>query len=958
MKFPVPLVLCVLLTALLPLHAGAKDRPADVLSPISAFRADPLRAPARRGARLETLWIFDADFEDLDGDNAGWTALDVSGVVGSENVWHKDTIRTGYYPPAGDSTWWCGMVNPCWIQPRGYGNNWVMILERAFPEVAANSDPGDDLYLNFDQRFAMEHDYDYGYIDVSANGGSMWTTVHTVNNPGFAGKPGFSKDWTDATYGHVELNLAAFAGENITLRFRFESDEEYSSQDQYNNPPDNTCLDGAWQIDNITWSASAPPDPPVTFWADDCESPGDNGWNHDDVEPSNQTGVTFWRGQFGYDFFTGYDFTCDDRPEGSWMYAPVDPFYSTLIDNEYALLMSPPIDVAGAAKLVGQWDFWVDIPLATGDLFNLYLASSDVEHCVSELDGFYDEEYGWWFADAAWYTRVDNWDAFSGNDWLGILWAVRSDPSAGNGEHFAGMLMNRQRVGVPSGDPGTIWERSLWENFNDWFWEDLGEAILDTTRILIRDDDGVVSARVLGSNDDGATWDSYDCRRQDSGNPADHWWLAPPPWRQMSRGSEIRYYFEAVDGAGNVSTFPDAAPDVTDEMSILPLEATTDAPGILLVDKHGRATPGALRHPDELIEGQEDLGFATEVYYREALEILGYDYEMYDVEVPSGSRNSDGPDTTGMKYYHTQIWFTGQYNAFTLNPLDQYHLIQWLGESAEGKERNLLLSGNDIGYELEEAGRETLAFYETWLASDYVENAVGVVIVDSVPGLEDHAGDSAFLTHGDGECILRGACPTLNYFDVVRPKSSVVGAETVADYIRHDGTRRQAGVAYTHATMGYQTVNLGFGIEFMMDGVVDAGPGNYTPEGYYHSGLLDRLDLVENIMEYFAIAPGIGTGAEENPRTLLLAQARPNPFHPGTSIAYRIGDAGRVTIDVYSVAGKAVRTLLDDELPENTAGEVVWDGRDGAGVSCASGVYFYRIAAPGFAAKRKMVLLK
>src|SRR4030042_5569192 len=45
-------------------------------------------------ARAETLWIFDADFEDTLGDNAGWTSTDRSGVQGQENYWHIDTIRT------------------------------------------------------------------------------------------------------------------------------------------------------------------------------------------------------------------------------------------------------------------------------------------------------------------------------------------------------------------------------------------------------------------------------------------------------------------------------------------------------------------------------------------------------------------------------------------------------------------------------------------------------------------------------------------------------------------------------------------------------------------------------------------------------------------------------------------------------------------------------------------------
>ena len=73
---------------------------------------------------------------------------------------------------------------------------------------------------------------------------------------------------------------------------------------------------------------------------------------------------------------------------------------------------------------------------------------------------------------------------------------------------------------------------------------------------------------------------------------------------------------------------------------------------------------------------------------------------------------------------------------------------------------------------------------------------------------------------------------------------------------------------------------------------------------------------------------------------------------------YSVKEAGPVTIEVFNVAGKVVRTLLDTELEAGDEGFVVWDGNSETGDRCASGVYFYRIAAPGFSASRKMIMLK
>jgi hypothetical protein len=924
----VALIACLAAPAALARDLGTEYRTA---MPIVDF--ERVERSEHEQTRLETLWIFDADFSDLTGDNAGWTAWDRSGTLGQDNYWHHDTIRINGFAYLGDSTWWCGTYNNCWRQPRGYGNDWLQILERNFSEIASGSTAGDAVTLEWDQRIAMEHDYDYGYVDISTDGGASWNEEYWVSNPGFAGKPGFSQDWDSAQHGHVSLDISPYAGQDIWIRWRFESDVAYSSQDQYNNPSQgSSCLDGAWQLDNITVTVNGT----TQLFYDDAES-GNMGWVHDDLPTSGQTGVTFFRGLYGTDFVTGRPFTCDNRT--GWMYAAVDPFAGTMVDDQYSWLMSPPIDVSGASKLVGHWDFWLDMPRTSNDICNLYLASNDLQDCVTDPAGFVDEDPGWWYGDPGWRVRYDDWDAFAGNDWLAVLWAEQNDGVSEG--HWAGIIFNRQRVGVPSGDPGTTFEPDTWNSFNDWFVEDMSDALLDTAQVLIKDDDDIVSAYVVATNDGGDTWESYECRRE---SPQSNTWYCPPPANQMTQGSEIFYYFEATDGVGNTARYPGDAPNRVFEMSILPLTATVSDPGILLVDKHGRATPGESRY--------EDIYHSSEYYYREMMEILGYEYETYDVEVPSGSTDqSDGPDTAGMKYYDTQIWFTNEFNAYTIKKPDQVNLVSWLNEAGGGKERNLLLTGNDIGNELMAADEETLSFYETWLASDYLDNSVGVVTADSVPGLQDHAGDFTFMDYDDGECILRGGCPVLCYFDVIQPYAGITGTEIPVDYIKNDSSTRPAGVAYTHQTLGYQTVNLGFGMEFMMDG--------YAPNGYYVTGMADRANLMGNIMDYFGQTPtGSGTGVADGTKINELKHAYPNPFNPVTTIAYSVQSAGPVSIEVYDVSGRVVRTLLDTELDAGVKGQVVWDGTDDRGAKCASGVYFYRITAPGFTESHKMVMLK
>jgi hypothetical protein len=379
----------------------------------------------------DTLWIFDADFEDMTGDNAGWFSEDRSGTLPVTNYWHKDTIRSGGFEWLGDSTWWCGTVNPCWRQPRGYGNSWVCSLERTFLEVEVLSTPGDTLTLEWDQRIAMEKDYDYGYVDLSVDGGKTWTTEHQVTDPGFPDKPGYSKDWDDPVYGHVVLELDDYAGAIVDLRFRFESDGAYSSQDQYDNPPLHSVRDGAWQLDNIEWKVNG-----STIWLDDCESPGDNGWAHEDVPGSGQTGIVWQR---RYESFAG---------RSGWMMSAYDGG-GTTADHEHTVLWGPPVNVLGAPELVGNWQAWLDIPGCSDGIVELWQYLSVSDACNDAEIVPVEPVWGPHFGGPQWVDASQQ--LLPGDEeriWLWPMWRLSFDEADSVACHSVGFALDRYRVGV------------------------------------------------------------------------------------------------------------------------------------------------------------------------------------------------------------------------------------------------------------------------------------------------------------------------------------------------------------------------------------------------------------------------------------------------------------------------------------------------------------------------------
>lgn len=90
---------------------------------------------------------------------------------------------------------------------------------------------------------------------------------------------------------------------------------------------------------------------------------------------------------------------------------------------------------------------------------------------------------------------------------------------------------------------------------------------------------------------------------------------------------------------------------------------------------------------------------------------------------------------------------------------------------------------------------------------------------------------------------------------------------------------------------------------------------------------------------------------------LRLAEPWPNPFNPHTLLSVETSHAARVELAIYDAAGRRV-ALLHEGILAAGRHEFVWDGRDGAGRSLASGVYLARLAGPASLESRKLLLLR
>ena len=100
-----------------------------------------------------------------------------------------------------------------------------------------------------------------------------------------------------------------------------------------------------------------------------------------------------------------------------------------------------------------------------------------------------------------------------------------------------------------------------------------------------------------------------------------------------------------------------------------------------------------------------------------------------------------------------------------------------------------------------------------------------------------------------------------------------------------------------------------------------------------------------------ASAPAFAASADL-PEKFELAQNRPNPFNPSTTIAFALPEETHVRLAVYDMQGRRIASLIDGT---RSAGrhEVRWQAQ-----GLASGMYLYRIEAGNFTQSKLLHLLK
>ena len=142
-------------------------------------------------------------------------------------------------------------------------------------------------------------------------------------------------------------------------------------------------------------------------------------------------------------------------------------------------------------------------------------------------------------------------------------------------------------------------------------------------------------------------------------------------------------------------------------------------------------------------------------------------------------------------------------------------------------------------------------------------------------------------------------------------------------------------------------------------------PDSSTYAGQNNNYIWSLYTTEENLPEvlsgqggvFFVILPAMNIESNEIPNEFMLYNAFPNPFNPSTTIRFDLPEDSFVTINVYDMVGRHVKTLLNNKMSAGRK-SIVWDSTNNFDQPVSTGTYFYTIKTGEYSQTKKMVYLK
>ena len=317
---------------------------------------------------------------------------------------------------------------------------------------------------------------------------------------------------------------------------------------------------------------------------------------------------------------------------------------------------------------------------------------------------------------------------------------------------------------------------------------------------------------------------------------------------------------------------------------------------------------------------------------------------------------------------------------------------------------NIAEGQNVAGYQATVSFDSTALRYVESANSDYLaSNAFSIPTVVNDNSVTLAATAFADESNGDGTLVtitfevVTVKVSTVNLSNVIltdsmggSTKPQTAGAEIVIPTYRSEDVNADGVVDITDlmlvaSNFGYSGANAADvnddGIVNIIDLTLVAAAFDSPPAAPGFQGILSRN--LENMPTRATVAKWLNEARQLNlsdpdfqrglrileqllasftPKETALLANYPNPFNPETWIPYQLASPADVSISIYGMDGKLVRTL---DLGHQAVGmyhhrsqAAHWDGKNALGESVASGVYFYTFKAGKYSATRKMLIRK
>jgi len=424
-------------------------------------------------------------------------------------------------------------------------------------------------------------------------------------------------------------------------------------------------------------------------------------------------------------------------------------------------------------------------------------------------------------------------------------------------------------------------------------------------------------------------------------------------------GDTVWFFFsaESADPAGTV-VYYFHTPIASDSRGVGAVFTTSDIAKAMNNASEFTCLPAAGGQPGADILYVDDFsGRGGQPYFDTAFQFLGiYDkVDRYDIRGPdSNVGNGLSSRVTNVQQqlipiYRKILWHSGDLTDGIIGDgiaanekTDDFTLLYSFLDQSDNNP-GLWISGDNAAYEwstlVTASPIQLKGAYMNFNVSTGSHTVVGLPVSPKVIGVAGSVFDNPT---GPDTLVAYGGCALINDFDVLQQSGSSVVAAT------YDGNSSWAAI------LTQQTENAaGSTASVMLEGFAY----NYIRDDR-PAGVPDRVDHLKAVLAFLGNSTEEPTGADPMAYEYSLSQNYPNPFNPTTTIRYTVRDRAQVTLRVYNVAGQLIRTLVNESRSPGEVHTATWDGRNDAGETVSSGVYFYKLVAGDYVQTKKMVLLK